>query len=57
MKATRRCRLNTSAFRAQRPAFDTDRLGLFGRATKDGAALWTTDADGMVGMTASARYR
>jgi 3-methylfumaryl-CoA hydratase len=45
------------SFRAQRPAFDSDRLGLFGRATAEGAALWTADADGMVGMTASARYR
>lgn len=45
------------SFRAMRPAFDSDRLGLFGRATPDGAALWTADAAGMVGMTASARFR
>lgn len=45
------------SFRAQRPAFDTERLMLFGRNEVNGAALWTTDAAGMVGMTASARYR
>lgn len=45
------------SFRAQRPAFDTDRLNLFGRATAQGAALWTTDPAGMVGMTATARFR
>lgn len=45
------------SFRALRPAFDTDRLCLFGRATPERVALWTTDATGMVGMTASASYR
>jgi 3-methylfumaryl-CoA hydratase len=45
------------SFRAQRPAFDTEPLGLFGHGEAAGAALWTADAVGMVGMTASARYR
>lgn len=45
------------SFRAQRPAFDTDPLKLYGRREPDGVALWTADASGMVGMTASARYR
>ncbi len=45
------------SFRAQRPAFDTDPMKLHGRNEPDGVALWTSDASGMVGMTASARYR
>ena len=44
------------SFRAQRPAFDIDPLKLCGRSGLDGVALWTADASGMVGMTASARY-
>lgn len=44
-------------FRARRPAFDTERLELCGRNEGGGAALWTVDAAGMVGMTASLRYR
>ena len=45
------------SFRAQRPAFDTQPLTLFGREEAEGVTLWTADATGMVGMTASARYR
>jgi 3-methylfumaryl-CoA hydratase len=45
------------AFRAQRPAFDTDALRLCGRPDGDGAALWTTDPAGFLGMTASVRFR
>jgi len=44
------------SFRAQRPAFDTEPLRLLGRSEPEGVALWTSDASGMVGMTASARY-
>lgn len=44
-------------FRAQRPAFDTEHLRLYGRATAEGAALWTADPAGMVGMTALARFQ
>lgn len=45
------------SFRAQRPAFDNEILRLCGRSEDDGAALWTTDASGAVGMTASVRFR
>lgn len=45
------------SFRAQRPAFDTERLHLHVRKTADGAKLWTADTSGMVGMTALARFR
>lgn len=46
-------------FRAQRPAFDTDPLRLHGRpnAGADGAALWTSDPQGFVGMSATLRWR
>ena len=46
-------------FRAQRPAFDTDALRLNGRlnAGADGAALWTSDPRGFVGMSATLRWR
>jgi 3-methylfumaryl-CoA hydratase len=44
------------AFRAQRPAFDTDTLRLNGCLDDGGAALWTTDTAGMVGMTAHVRF-
>lgn len=46
-------------FRAQRPAFDTDPLRLNGRpnAGADGAALWTSDPQGFVGMSATLRWR
>ncbi|RFP77315.1 MaoC family dehydratase N-terminal domain-containing protein [Hydrogenophaga sp. SNF1] len=46
-------------FRAQRPAFDTGALRLNGRlnAGADGAALWTSDPQGFVGMSATLRWR
>lgn len=44
-------------FRAKRPAFDTDSLRLCGRPGQGGAALWTTDPAGLLGMTASVRFR
>lgn len=43
-------------FRAQRPAFGTDPLRLCGRPEDGGAALWTSDPSGLVGMTASVRF-
>jgi 3-methylfumaryl-CoA hydratase len=45
------------SFRAQRPAFDTDALRLCGRPDDGGAALWTTDPSGAIGMTAQLRWR
>jgi len=39
--------------RAQRPLFEEAPFTLKGRATEDGAALWTEDADGFVCMEAS----
>ena len=45
------------AFRAQRPAFDTDPLRLCGRPEAGGAALWIADPAGALGMTASVRFR
>jgi len=45
------------SFRARRPAFDTDALGLHGRPQGDEVRLWTTDPAGFVGMTASLRWR
>ncbi len=45
------------SFRAQRPAFDTDELHLNGRLNADGAALWTSDAQGFIGMNATLRWR
>ncbi|MBL0918643.1 MAG: MaoC family dehydratase N-terminal domain-containing protein [Hydrogenophaga sp.] len=44
-------------FRAQRPAFDTDALRLCGRPDDGGAALWTADPSGAIGMTAQLRWR
>lgn len=44
------------AFRAQRPAFDTDPLRLCGRPEADGAAMWTVDPTGALGMTANVRF-
>ncbi|WP_439589028.1 FAS1-like dehydratase domain-containing protein [Hydrogenophaga sp.] len=45
------------SFRAQRPAFDTDALRLCGRPDDGGAALWTADPSGAIGMTAQLRWR
>lgn len=45
------------SFRAQRPAFDTDELHLNGHLNADGAALWTSDAQGFIGMNATLRWR
>jgi 3-methylfumaryl-CoA hydratase len=44
-------------FRAQRPACDADALQLCGRPEDDGAALWTVDPGGFIGMNASVRWR
>ena len=43
-------------FRALRPAFDTGALQLCGQPEPFGASLWTCDAQGLVGMSASAHF-
>lgn len=45
------------SFRAQRPAFDGASLQLHGRPGADEVALWTSGAEGFIGMTAIARFR
>ena len=40
------------SFRAMRPAFDGEPLRLHGQPEGAGAALWTTDAQGHIGMSA-----
>ncbi len=44
-------------FRAVRPTFDTAEIGLCGRRDGKSVALWTTDPQGFVGMTAQATLR
>jgi len=48
-------RIASFRFRAKRPTFDTDRLRLCGRREGDDLTLWTADAAGTLGMTATAR--
>ena len=43
-------------FRALRPAFDNAPLHLHGLSTDHGAELWTSDAEGFIGMKAKATF-
>lgn len=49
-------RVTRFEFRALRPAFDTDPLCLRGQPEDFGAALWTVDPTGAIGMKASAHF-
>ena len=43
-------------FRIHKPIFDTAPFTIRGAKTDAGAALWALDGDGVLSMTASARY-
>lgn len=47
-------RIAKFSFRAMRPTFDTAPFTLSGKREGDQVSLWTTDAEGFVGMTAKA---
>lgn len=49
--------METFAFRAQRPSFDTDKFTVCGKRDGDALSLWTCSHDGFVGMTASVKLR
>jgi 3-methylfumaryl-CoA hydratase len=50
-------RMETFAFRAQRPSFDTDKFTVCGKRDGDTLSLWTCSHDGFIGMTAKVKLR